>query len=479
MQPLPYIKLSELTHKVKEVVQAHFGELTFWIVAEVSGHKFYPNPERHYLEFLEKDDHNNQPIAKVKGIAWSSGAANIKTFEETTGQKFINGIQILTKVKVEFNAAHGFQLILLEINQDFTIGKIEQQKRDTLAKLLLENQDKIVKVGDELITYNKKLPFAPVLQRIAVIGSPNSEGFSDFSHTMQSNIFGYRFVMDIYQSSVQGEGADLELKSRLVNIYQSQINYDAVVIIRGGGSKSDLLTFDSYQLAQTVARFPIPIITGLGHHNDVSIVDLVAHTATKTPTKAAEFIIAHNRVFEEKILSIQQGIVIKSQQLLAITLKKISEINFTILNKSREILAFRKEEIFGMHQLITSNTKDILYKQQKMLLSLLSQLASRPAIIIGNKIGDLANIQSNIKINASKFLLNQKGYLNHHSSVVRMMNPENILKKGFAIIRIKGKIVADANQVAVGEEMSVMMEKQEIITQVKQINNTDGSDSKL
>jgi exodeoxyribonuclease VII large subunit len=475
LQPLPYIKLSELTLKVKEVVQAHFGELTFWIVAEVSGHKFYPNPERHYLEFLEKDDHNNQPIAKVKGIAWSSGAANINKFEEITGQKFINGIQILTKVKVEFNAAHGFQLILLEINQDFTIGKIEQQKRDTLAKLLLENQDKIVKVGDELITYNKKLPFAPVLQRIAVIGSPNSEGFSDFSHTMQSNIFGYRFVLDIYQSSVQGEGADLELKSRLVNIYQSQINYDAVVIIRGGGSKSDLLTFDSYQLAQTVARFPIPIITGLGHHNDVSIVDMVAHTATKTPTKAAEFIISHNRVFEERILLLQQGIVIKSQQLLAITLKRISEINFTILNKSRQILAFHKEENYLLHQLITHKTKDIIYSKQRLLLSLFTQLSSKPSIIIGSKVGDLNNLQSNLKINASKLLLNQKSYLNHHASVVRIMSPENILKKGFAIISVKGKIVANANEIQAGDELSVMLEKQEIITQVKQIKNTDGN----
>jgi exodeoxyribonuclease VII large subunit len=472
-----YIKLSELTHKVKEVVQAHFGELTFWIVAEVSGHKFYPNPERHYLEFLEKDDANNQPIAKVKGIAWSGGAASIKIFEETTGQKFINGIQILTKVKVEFNAAHGFQLILLEINQDFTIGKIEQQKRDTLAKLLRENADKIVKVGEEIVTFNKKIIFAPVLQRIAVIGSPNSEGFSDFSHTIQSNIFGYKFVLDIYQSSVQGEGADLEIKAKLLNIFNASIPYHAVVLIRGGGSKSDLLTFDSYNLAQTVARFPIPIITGLGHHNDVSIVDLMAHTATKTPTKAAEFIIAHNRVFEEKIIALQQGILIKSQQILAITLKRISEINFTILNKSRQILAFHKEENYLLHQLITHKTKDILYNNQRMLLSLFAQLSSKPTIIIGNRLGDLSNIQSNLKLNTNKFLLNQKGFLQHHASVVRMMNPENILKKGFAIISVKGKIVANANSIQVGDEMHVTMEKQEILTQVKQINNTDGNNT--
>jgi exodeoxyribonuclease VII large subunit len=455
LETLPFIKLSELTQRIKDVIQLQFGELSFWIVAEVSGHKFYPNPERHYLEFLEKDDNNNQPIAKVKGIAWSSGAASIKRFEETTGQKFINGIQVLIKVKVEFNAAHGFQLILLDINEGFTIGKIEQQKRNTLAKLLSENGDKIVKVGDEFITYNKKLNFAPVLQRIAVIGSPNSEGFSDFSHTMKSNIFGYSFIMDIFQSAVQGEGADLELKAKLLTVFAASIPYDVVVLIRGGGSKSDLLAFDSYQLAQTVARFPIPIITGLGHHNDVSIVDLMAHTATKTPTKAAEFIIAHNRVFEENLVYLQQGIVIKSQQLLAQYNKRISQARESIVNQSR----------------------NLLISYQRMLMVFNNQLSSKPSILISHKLNDMLHLQANLKWHVNKLLMNQQGLLNHYASVVKIMNPENILKKGFAIISIKGKIVTNVSGLEKGNVLTVVMEKHQIETTIKSIKENNETKS--
>jgi exodeoxyribonuclease VII large subunit len=474
LSQLPYIKLSDLTNRIKDAIKENFGEQSYWIVAEVSGHKFYDNPERHYLEFLEKDELNRQPIAKVRGVAWTGGSERIRLFEKESGQKFGNGLQVLVLVRIEFNAAYGFNLVLLDINPAFTIGKIEQQKRDTLERLLRENPDKVVKVGEEYLTFNKRQHLPQVIQYIALLGSPNSEGFSDFCHTLQSNRFGYSFKLEVYQSAVQGEGADAEIKSKLLHIFSTGKKYDAVVIIRGGGSKSDLLTFDAYGLAQTVARFPIPIITGLGHHNDVSIVDLMAHTATKTPTKAAEFVVSHNRTFEEALVYLQQNILIKTQQLLSATYKRITEINRDILDKSRSLLLVHKEEQQQINQLIIHKTKDILFAQERSLLSLFAQLSTKPTLIIGNRRNELEYQQANLKSHSQKLISLHKGYLNHHATVIRMMSPESLLKKGFAILSYKGKIVSNASQLKPGEEIEIQLEKHEISAQIQTIKETDG-----
>ncbi len=477
MDKLPYIKLSDLTLRIKEAIKERFGEQSYWIVAEVSGHKFYENPERHYFEFLEKDEQNKQPIAKVRGVAWTGGSERIRLFEKESGQQFGNGLQVLVLVRIEFNAAYGFNLILQDINTAFTIGKIEQQKRDTLERLVRENPDKVVKVGDGYLTFNKKQYLPQVLQHIALLGSPNSEGFSDFCHTLQSNRFGYGFRLDVYQTSVQGEGADSEIKSKLLHIFSSGIKYDAVVLIRGGGSKSDLLTFDAYGLAQTVARFPIPIITGLGHHNDVSIVDLMAHTATKTPTKAAEFVVSHNRTFEEALIYLQQNMLIKTQQLLSVTYKRINEMNNEILGKSRTLLAFHKEEQQQLTQLIIHKTKDLLFAKHRGLLSLFTQLSSKPSIIIGHKQSDMNHLLNNLKSHTQKYISLHKGYLNHHASVIRIMSPDNILKKGFAILRLNGKIVANGKDLQQGDDLEIILEKHEINAHIQSIKTTDGNKS--
>ncbi|HEX8515170.1 MAG TPA: exodeoxyribonuclease VII large subunit [Bacteroidia bacterium] len=298
---IQHIKLSDLTKKVEEAIKNTFGSEFYWIVAEISTHKFYPNNDRHYFEFIEKVEGEMDPVAKVKGVSWQSGSQCIKLFEKDTGQVFTNGVQVLVKVKVEYQSAFGLQLVLLDIDSSFTLGNLEKQRRETLERLVKENPDSIKKIGEEYFTKNKAIKLNAVIQNIAIIGSPNSEGYTDFTHTITNNQFHYKFAIDIYQSSVQGMEAEKELVNKLVFVFQNSTKYDCVVIIRGGGAKTDFLVFDTYNLARAVARFPIPIITGLGHHKDVSVVDLMVHTSTKTPTKAAEFIISHNRAFEDSI----------------------------------------------------------------------------------------------------------------------------------------------------------------------------------
>lgn len=473
MAEIQHIKLSDLTKKVEDVIKQAFNS-TYWIIAEISSHKFYPNQDRHYFDFVEKEEGKNDPIAKVSGRSWYQGSQTIKQFEKETGQSFTNGLQVLVNVKIEFHQAFGFSLTLLDIDQSFTLGNLEKQRRETLARLVAENPDAVKKVGEEYHTRNKSIPFKPVIQNIAIIGSPNSEGYVDFTHTLSNNQFKYRINSDIYQSSVQGAGVEVELVNRLVEIHNSKKAYDAVVIIRGGGAKTDFVVFDTYHLARAVARFLIPIITGIGHHKDVSIVDLMVNTTTKTPTKAAEFIISHNRNFEDKVIALQKNVAIKSQQMLANASQKVNTVNLVIVNKTRTFLAHYKDGLSNFNQIVVNNTKTILYNSQTNLVNLLNNILSRPKIITGNRNSELVNIINNLKVFSTNYFRNHRGYVGHFAEVVKLMRPENILKKGFAILKRKGDIIKSPESISAGEDLTITMEAFDINTKVISKTPTNG-----
>ena len=182
-----HIKLSELTHELGKIIKSHFDGRFYWVLAEVTNHKFYPNQARHYRELVEKSERHSEPMAKIRAVAWQEGTSKIIDFEKATGQVFQNGLQVLLQVKVEYHAAFGLSLVIVNIDPVFTLGMLEMQKRETLKRLVQLNPGLIVQQGDEFFTRNKGLDFYPVIQKIAVLASPNSEGYKDFIHTLQEN----------------------------------------------------------------------------------------------------------------------------------------------------------------------------------------------------------------------------------------------------------------------------------------------------
>ena len=479
MDGIPYIKLSELTQKIESTIKQSLGKATWWIVAEISGHKYYSDQERHYFEFIEKAAGQADPVARLRGVSWRNSAHTIRHFELVTGQKFTSGVQVLANVKLEFHQSYGLSLVLIDIDHSFTLGNLEKQRRETLLRLVAENPESIQLSGEEFVTWNKKLSLPLVFQNLAVIGSQNSEGLTDFMHTISSNQFGYQFSIDLYPSSVQGAAAEKELVSRLVTIFLSGKKYDVVVIIRGGGSRSDFLVFDSYELAKAVAKFPVPVITGIGHHKDVSIVDLMANTSTKTPTRAAEFIISHNRAFEDAVLDLQMSAVIKSQQLLAQGLQGIQSFNAVIINRAFRFISLDKDNLNQLNQVIINKTKTILYNRQTKLVSLLNQLLSKPKIITAGRVAEIAQASLSIKSAVKLFVNSQDHSLKHYNSLVNLMNPVQLLKKGFALIFKNGRIIKDGEMISPGNDVSIAMHDYTIKANVISKSKTDATNSNL
>lgn len=474
MEEIAYIKLSDLSRKIEQVFKQAFSNEFYWIVAEVSGHKFYPDTDRHYFDLVEKTHGSEVEVAKFKAKSWSEGSSNIANFEEQTGQKFQAGIQVLIKVKVEYHSLYGLSLTLTDIDSSFTLGNIEKQRRATLLRLVNENADFIRLVEDEYITRNKELPLPIVIQRIALIASPNSEGYSDFIHTINNNQYQYKFEVDNYFSTVQGRDAERELINTLISIHQSGKEYDCVVMIRGGGAKTDFLVFDTYNLSRAVAKFPIPIITGIGHHKDVSIVDLMAHSPTKTPTKCAELIISQNKYFEDMVMNIQNNVLLKSQQILSETKSSIQETQINIISNVQYLLKEQNNSIDNFNADIINFSKDYLSKKNNFLIQETVSFASKPASIIKSRAQILGFFSQNISLQSQKLLAKKTNEMNHFVMVMKLMSPVNILKKGFAIISMNDKVVANAEEIEKGAKIKINMYQTEIDAEVLNKTQTDG-----
>jgi exodeoxyribonuclease VII large subunit len=447
----PHQKLSVLVDEIQEVIRGHFNHQLYWVVAEVSSHKFYANQDRHYLELIEKNDQQLEPLAKIKATVWKEGAARIREFESQTGQRFQDGLQVLVQVKVQFHASYGLSVTITDINIDFTLGNVARQRQETIRRLMEENPGKVWREGERLVTYNQTLLLPVVVQRIALIGSPNSEGYGDFMHTITQNQFQYKFHIDTYQSSVQGASAEQELVHTLIAIYQSNQPYDIVVIIRGGGAKTDFLVFETYAVSRAIARFPIPVITGIGHLGDQSIADMMAYIAMNAPTKVAEYIIAQNRRFEEQINRMQQLVIIQSQQQLT--------------RAQQTLQLFRK--------VLTVDTLQQLYTAQTEIRQYQHIWISKPHLWTQRRLQQMAFLSTQLKSYTQKLIKQQQTSLHHYQTLTQMMHVDRVLQRGFAIVYKRDQVIHRANQVETGDSIQIVLHEGNMEATVAHINQTN------
>ncbi|PWV48238.1 exodeoxyribonuclease VII large subunit [Chitinophaga sp. S165] len=452
-----YITLSQLAASIQGTIRNAFSGQSYWLVADITSHSFYPAKGYHYFDLVEKDGRTHQLTAKISANAWGNGSTRIKEFENVTGQRFGNDMHVLIRVGVEYHPVYGLKLSLLDIDTSFTIGLLEQQKQATLQRLLTECSDIVRKTPEGYITRNKQLTLNPVIQRIAVVSSASSAGYQDFMHTLQSNAYGYIFYIENYFTAVQGEANATQLCMQLEAIIDSGKQFDTVVIIRGGGAQTDLLLFDQFPLGKAVASFPVPVITGIGHHKNETITDMLAHTATKTPTRAAELIIAHNRSFEEALLLQQQHIIIRMQQMLAGKQQQLSALHAGIVNRSRDLLTSHKEGLARNRQAIPQSARHMLLRQRSAMAQLSGQLLAKPGQVTASRLQELSHIRKDIQVYARKLLQQQQQKLLHHETVVRIMSPASLLQKGFAMVQHKGQIITSAAQLSPGDEITVQM----------------------
>lgn len=390
------LSLSDLQLLIRDSLYIALPEM-YWVIAEISEIK--ENSAGHcYLELIEKHPDDNNVRARIKAIIWSKRYRFIKSlFENITGESIRDGLKILVKAKVEYHEIYGLSLVITDIDPAFTIGELAMKRQQIIHRLEQEG----------VFTMNRELELPHVPQRIAVISSKNAAGFTDFINQLKGNNYGYIFYTALFESSMQGSDTEKGIIDALTRIADKQELFDLVVIIRGGGSQADLSWFDNYNIAYHITQFPLPVITGIGHDKDMSVTDLVANKALKTPTATAEFIIecisdAENNIFE------------MWQRIREISVQHTSGAGLVLMNHLSRLTAasksFSQIKNYSVESLITSlKTKTRNYTDTK-----------------------------NAKLNLLDVTLN-------------ILNPDNVLKRGYTITSLNGKILKVKEKIKEGE----------------------------
>ena len=366
-----HFSLQQLNLLVRDAINSCLSGV-YWLETEIA--QINENRGHCYLEFIQKEQGYNTPVARAQAKCWRNTWGSIKPyFEHTTGQTLKAGMKVLVLVHPDFHEAFGFSWIVDDIDPRFTLGDMARRRQE-IIKILKE---------EGVFDLNRELPLPLFTQRIAVISSSTAAGYGDFSRQLSDNTYGFRFTTTLFEATMQGEGVENSIIAALNAINDDIESYDCVVIIRGGGATSDMSGFDSLALAENVANFPIPIITGIGHDRDECILDMVSHTRVKTPTAAAAFLIERLATVSDRIDSAAERIASYVQQRMTAEKNRLTRASERIPILFSLVKTKQDSKLERLNQAMLHSIRLKLDKQG-MALDMLSQRVSSldPALLL-------------------------------------------------------------------------------------------------
>ena len=452
------LTLYELNALVRETLALEMPD-EYWVEAELSearevrGHC--------YMELIQKDEHSNTPVAKASAKCWASTWQLVKPhFMRVTGQEIHAGMKVLLKVYAQFHESYGFSWIVTDIDPTYTMGDMARKRMEIIRQLKEEG----------VFELQKELQLPMFCQHIAVISSANAAGYGDFVNQLENNEYGFRFHTQLFPAVMQGEGVEQSViealnkifesteckteslefatannDSSLFTLHSSLNKFDCVVIIRGGGATSDLSGFDTLALAEHVANFPLPIITGIGHERDESVLDMVSHTRVKTPTAAAAFLIGHLKAVLDAIEDAEQRIT-------SIVRQQMDMEKIRLLHLSQQI-----PTLFSLVRSRQEASIDRL--QGNLRLSVMRRLQEERHRL---------DIHShNLMPVIERRLLRERHQLDMLNEKLEALNPELLLRRGYSITLSGGKVVKDASILKSGDELETRLSKGTVRSVVK------------
>lgn len=419
------LTLYELNSIVREVLETTMPD-SYWVQAELS--EVRENNGHCYMELIQKDERNNTPVAKASAKCWRNRWMLVRPyFERITGQHIHSGMKVMLQVHPQFHENYGFSWIVDDINPEFTMGDMARKRIEIINQLKEEG----------VFELQKELKIPMFCQRIAVISSANAAGYGDFCNQLEDNNYGLKFYTKLFPAIMQGEQVEQSVIAALNAINEEIDDFDVVVIIRGGGATSDMSGFDTLSLAENVANFPLPIITGIGHERDESVLDMISNTRVKTPTAAAAFLVENLSGVYERVEDAQEAIAHYVKRRMAMERMKLEKLSSRIpilfsVARTREesLLDMRLDRIISLIQKKIDNQ---FYR--------IETLSSAIVPAINKKI---------MKENYRQKVLEER---------IKALDPQNILKRGYSITFHQGKAVRDASALKTGDEIETKVYK--------------------
>lgn len=424
------VTLSELQLVIRDSLYMSFPDM-YWVIAEISEIK--ENYNGHcYLELVEKQSDGINVKARVKAIIWCKKYLFLKSyFESSTGESLKEGLKVLVRVKIDYHELYGLSLVICDIDPSYTIGDMAVRRQMIIRKLEDEG----------VFDMNREIVHPGSFQRLAIISSPKAAGYTDFINHLKSNPQGYVFYTRLFESPMQGPDTENGIISALDRISEFEHHFDAVVIIRGGGSQVDLSWFDNYNIAYYVTQFPLPVLTGIGHEKDKSVTDMVAFRALKTPTAVADFILEHtagieNNLYEMsvKLRDLSHEITEEYRNRIESVAIKLYPVSRVLLSGAREILNRKTIRMVNVGKEFTRNANLVTSGNMSKLLNAIK-------IYFRSKNSFFEASDLSLKMNTIRLLQARKSDVSVFGKTLGILTPENVLRRGYTITYRNGEIV--------------------------------------
>lgn len=447
-----HISLSQLNGLIREAIEMNFID-EIWMVAEIAEMRV-AGAGHCYLDLVERK--NDKIVARMRANIWKFQYDRIaNTFFAATGSSLQKGMKVLFAVSVSFHEQYGVSLVVKNIDPAYSLGDLERKKKEILDRLKRE----------QLIDLNKKLSLPLVVKKIAVITSETAAGWGDFQNQLLNNQHGYHFEVALFPAVMQGDQVTSSINRRLQEIEQG--DFDAVIIIRGGGASLDLVGFDTYELGAEVAKLKIPVITGIGHERDETICDLVANTKLKTPTAVAEFLIDRMQSFEEYYLGLQEALVYFSREKISKQKQLIRE--YSHITKSGTLAAInnRKHWLQKVKSELPYLVKQMVVQERQLQKNRLNIVQKGVQKTINSNQNKLVNYKNTLQNRVESRLYKEKSKLTLVKKTVELVHPKNVLKRGYAMITLDAKVVIDGGTLEKNQLVNIEFRDKKVKAEIK------------
>lgn len=402
----------------------------YWIVAEINEARVASNGHC-FLELVEKDN-DVIPVAKARGTIWASTFSRLRQkFVEEAGHDICPGIKVRVKATAEFHELYGYSLNIIDIDAAYTLGELYLKRKEIIRRL--------EEAG--VINMNKELGLPLVIQRIAIISSPTAAGYGDFCNQLKENPYGISFSVELFPASMQGEHVEEDVIKALDKIYERVTDFDAVVLARGGGATLDLSAFDSFEIAYHLAQFPLPVISGIGHERDHTVVDEVACVSVKTPTAAAQHIITHNHDFMTRLGTLAQKIKSLIQASVTMQQMRLRECSSSLGKLASGVMAQHREHLVIAQASLDKAIRARLHRSSVQLHTMSGRLTSIAAIKNNQCQAALDKMFFKMTLSVNHNMTEHRNRLHLIDNVIANNEPQKLLDRGFSIIRKDGKAV--------------------------------------
>lgn len=427
--------LLEVANSIQKTINARYTS-SYWVKAEMNKLNHYSHSGHCYPELVEKKD--NKVIAEMRAVLWKGNFDKINAqFLKTLNEPLKDGIKILFLTQINFDPKYGISLNILDIDPSYTLGDLEKEKQQNIIRLKNEN----------LFDKNKTLQLPLIPQRIAIISVETSKGYADFLNVIDNNQWNYKFFHMLFPSLLQGDKAPSNIIEQLHKIRKVNHHFDLVAIIRGGGGDIGLASYNNYDLAKAVASFPLPVLTGIGHATNETVTEMVAHSNHITPTKLAESLLQKFHDFSVPVQRAEEQIIYQARMVL-------NENKFNLKNEMK---------------FFKSLTQNILNQNNSLLNQLPITLSREIKNLIKENKLYLDQNSEHIKKDAQQLLKYQKQRLDSLEKNVEILDPINVLKRGFSITKFNGKSIKNPNDLEIGQKVETILYEGELISKIEKI----------